>query len=244
MIGIILAAGNGMRLKSSTGVDCCKALRKINDMHLIEFALNNVLALGLEKVCIVIGQQGDLIKEAIGNEYKGMHVTYARQEEQKGLINALVCGINEIDDGEDIVLQLADEILTGLKTADIRNAVSTMDKDFYCGVTYESNPKKIKNNFSVEVDKNFNMISCKEKPTEIINDIKGTGFCIFSKNAVQMLKDMYNESTNIPNDLCDYMNTLISEGKQGAALFVAEKEFNINTAFDLEEVLVYINDKA
>lgn len=241
MIGIVLAAGNGTRLKNSTGVDCCKALKKINDSYLIEFALNNILALGLEKVCIVIGQQGDLIKEAIGNEYKGLQVTYACQKEQKGLMNALVHGIHAIDDDEHVILQLADEILTDLKTADIKSAISEMDNDFYCGVTYEDNPQKIKNNFSVDVDENFNLKGCREKPTDIINNIKGTGFCIFRNNAVQMLKDMYNESTNIPNDLCDYMNSLISNGKKGVALFVAEKEFNINTADDLEEAVDFLS---
>ena len=242
MVGIILAAGNGTRLKSSVGADCCKALTKINDMHLIEFALNNILQLGVDKVCIVIGKQGDLIKAAIGDEYKGIQVSYAFQQQQKGLINALVHGISSVEGDEDIILQLADEVLVGLKAADIRNVMLQSEYDFYCGVTFEDDENKIKNNFSVDVDEKSVIIGCKEKPVEIINNIKGTGFCIFRSSAVQLLKSMYNESTNIPNDLCDYMNSLIAAGKSGSALFVADKEFNINTSSDLEEVLNFLNE--
>ena len=39
MVGVILAAGDGTRSKMSTGQDICKSLRKINDKHLIEYAL-------------------------------------------------------------------------------------------------------------------------------------------------------------------------------------------------------------
>lgn len=241
MVGIILAAGNGTRLKNSIGSDCCKALTKINDMYLIEFALNNILQLGVDKVCIVIGKQGDLIKAAIGDEYKDIQVTYAFQQQQKGLINALVHGISSVGGDEDIILQLADEVLVGLKADDIRNAISQTEYDFYCGVTFEDDENKIKNNFSVDVDEKSVIIACKEKPVEIINNIKGTGFCIFRNSAVKLLKSMYNESTNIPNDLCDYMNSLIAAGKSGSALFVADKEFNINTYRDLEEVLNFLN---
>lgn len=240
MVGIILAAGNGTRLKSTTGEDCCKALKKINDICLIEFALGNLLQLGIEKVCIVIGKQGDLIKNAIGDSYKGIKVSYALQKEQRGLINAFVQGVVGISDDEDVILQLADEVLSGLKVSEIKSVISALRSDFYCGVTYEDNPQKIKNNFSVDADEDLTVKWCTEKPEHIINKMKGTGFCIFNSSCVQMLKGMYDEENNTPDDLCDYMNSLISEGKKGTALVVAEQEFNINTASDLKEVLDFL----
>ncbi len=240
MVGIILAAGNGTRLKNSTGEDCCKALKKIKDVCLIEFALGNLLQLGIGRVCIVIGKQGDLIKSAIGNEYKGIEVTYACQKEQKGLINALMQGINCVGDEEEIILQLADEILIGLKTQAIKSALNEMHSDFYCGVTYEADEQKIKNNFSVETAEGMTVKKCTEKPSQIINNIKGTGFGIFGCGSVKLLKELYDESTNTPNDLCDYINSLISLGKKGTALVVAEQEFNINTASDLAEALDFL----
>ena len=241
MIGIILAAGDGTRLKNSTGEDCCKALKKINDTYLIEYALNNLVELGIDRACVVIGKQGELIKEAIGAEYKGLKISYVLQKQQKGLMNALVQAIDSLDKTEDILLQLADEIFVGLKTEDIKSAISEMSSDFYCGVTYDENPDKIKNNFSVVSDENQVIEKCTEKPKTVINNIKGTGFCIFSAESVRALKLMYNESSNIPNDLCDYMNSLIAQGKKGTALVVAEKEFNINTLADVQEATAFLN---
>lgn len=235
MVGVILAAGNGVRLKNSTGEDGCKALRKINDIHLIEFALNNFIELGIDKVIIVVGKQGELIKNAIGYEYKDIVVSYAYQPHQKGLINAFVHALDVIINDEDVVLQLADEIFIDLKAENIKTLISKMAYDFYCGITYESNPEKIKNNFSIETDENSIVKKCTEKPSVVMNNIKGTGFCIFKNTSIQLLKSIYDENTNTPNDLCDYLNYLITESKKGLAFCLAEKEFNINTVSDLTE---------
>ena len=107
-------------------------------------------------------------------------------------------------------------------------------------MTYEHNTQKIKNNFSVEVDENSIIKNCIEKPSVIINNLKGTGLCIFRNDCVQLLKKMYNENTNTPGDLCCYMNNLIAQGKKGVAFVAAEKEFNINTSADLEEAQSFL----
>ncbi len=241
MVGVILAAGNGVRLRTSTGGDGCKALRKINDTYLIELALNNFVDLELDKVIIVVGQQGEMIKNAMGYEYKGIKISYSYQAQQKGLINAFVQALDSIDEGEDVVLQLVDEILVDLKADSIKALAKEMAFDFYCGITYENNPEKIKNNFSVETDGDLIIEKCTEKPSVVVNNIKGTGFCIFRHNAVQILKSIYNEAENTPNELCDFLNFLISENKKGMAFCLAEREFNINTASDLSEAENYFN---
>ena len=71
MIGVILAAGDGTRLAKSTGQNICKPLRKINNKYLLEYSLDNLIEVGATKAYIVVGKQGNLIKDAFGNEYKG-----------------------------------------------------------------------------------------------------------------------------------------------------------------------------
>ena len=82
MIGVILAAGDGTRLKKSTGQDICKSLRTIKDKHLIEFALNNLVDLGITEVYIVVGKQGDLIKNAIGDK-SGYKIRAGSENQQR-----------------------------------------------------------------------------------------------------------------------------------------------------------------
>lgn len=237
MIGVILAAGDGTRLAKSTGQDICKALRNINGKHLLEYSLENLISLGINKAYIAIGKQGDLIKDAFGSEYKSLSLHYVSQKEQKGLMNAFVEALSVIDCNETVVLQLSDEIFIDLNANDIENMVKNEKADFYCGVTPEENVEKIKNNFSVESDENSLMIKCTEKPKIVTNNIKGTGFSIFSNTAVEIIKE---KSTQFV-DLCDSFNFFVSAGYKGLVFNVAKREFNINTVEDLNEAEKYLN---
>ncbi len=235
MIGVILAAGDGTRLSISTGQDICKALRKINNTHLIEFALNNLIELEANEVYIVVGKQGDLIKNTIGNKYKTLNIHYVNQPQQKGLMNAFLQALNVMNCSETVVLQLSDEIFIDLETDAIKNAIKTEDVDFYCGVTLEENPEKIRNNFSVETDNDSLLVKCIEKPQIVTNNIKGTGFTIFNGKMQKIIKEIYDSDPDKLCDLCDCFNYLVSLGYRGLTLNVAKKEFNINTVSDLTE---------
>ena len=239
MIGVILAGGDGTRLRQSTGQDICKSLRKIKDMHLIEFALNNLINLDITEAYVVVGKQGDLIKEAIGSKYKSVNVNYVHQPQQIGLVNAFVQALNVIDDDETVILQLADEIFVDLKTESIKNLVESKKYDFFCGITTEDNPEKIKNNFSVETNSDSLLIKCIEKPKVVTNNIKGTGFSIFNGKTQKIIKETYSHSPEKLHDLCDCFNYLVESGYTGLALTIAEREFNINTQSDLTEAEVF-----
>lgn len=235
MVGVILAAGDGTRLSISTGQDICKALRKINNTHLIEFALNNLIDLGATEVYIVVGKQGELIKNAIGNKYKTLTVNYVQQPQQKGLMNAFLQALNVIDCSETVILQLSDEIFIDLETDSIKNAIKAESVDFYCGVTFEENEEKIKNNFSVETEGDSLLVKCTEKPQIVTNNVKGTGFTIFNGRTQKVIKEVYASDPDKLCDLCDCFNYLVTTGHRGLTLNVAKKEFNINTVADLTE---------
>lgn len=240
MVGVILAAGDGKRLKSSSNENRCKPLTEANGKTLIEYALDNLLALKIFKAYIVIGKEGSLIKQAIGDEYKNIEIHYVCQQEQKGLINAFIKALNVINDDETVVLQLSDEIFVNLKTEAIKNALEIEKNDFYCGVTFEENPQKIKNNFSVETDSALLLVKCTEKPEVVIDNVKGTGFSIFNGKTQKLIKETYRLNAEKLYDLCDSFNFLVKSGYHGSALFVAEKEFNINTIADLTEAESYL----
>ena len=229
MIGVILAAGDGTRLAKSTGQNICKPLRKINNKHLLEYSLDNLIELGATKAYVVIGKQGDSIKDAFGDEYKELKLQYVCQKEQKGLMNAFVEALNVMDCDDTVILQLSDEIFLDLKTEEIKKALQK-DFDFYCGITFEDDAEKIKNNFSVEADNESRLIKCIEKPQVVTNNIKGTGFTVFGSEMLEIIK-AHPELC----DLCDSFNYLTANGYKGLALHIAEREFNINTLDDLTE---------
>ena len=241
MTGIILAAGDGVRYKKSIGEDSCKILSTVNNKILLEFALNNLKFLNISKVFIVVGSSAEAIKKEIGYTYDGITVNYVDQPIRKGIINALVQSLKTAE-ADDIVLQLADEIFINFRPDEVIRNITDKTCDFMCGITYETDCEKIKNNYSVHVDEKLSLKKCTEKPDTIINNIKGTGFCVFSKNCVQLLYNIYDEKSNKPTDLCDYMNLLISSGKTGRCICIADKEFNINKYSDLQEASEYFSD--
>lgn len=234
MVGVILAAGDGKRLKDSRNDNCCKPLIKLNGKHLIIYALDNLVQLKISEAYIVIGKEGAEIKNTIGNEYDGIKIHYVCQQEQIGLVNALVQALKVIDCDETVILQLSDEIFIDLDFKSIQNALEITAFDFYCGITPEENEEKIRNNFSVETDNESLIIKCTEKPKVVINNIKGTGFTIFSGKAQKIIKEIYESESGKLYDLCDCFNYLAANHR-GLAFSVAKKEFNINTVSDLIE---------
>lgn len=235
MVGIILAAGDGTRLKSSTHTECCKPLIKLNNKTLLEYSLDNLVQLQITTAFVVVGKEGTYIESAFGDEYKGIDLHYVYQQEQKGLMNAFFQALIVMDNDETVLLQLSDEIFIDMNFQTINNILKTEEFDFYCGVTPEESPEKIMNNFSVETDNNFLLTKCVEKPKAVTNDIKGTGFTIFNGRILKIIKE-YDEL----RDLCDCFNFLTKSGYKGLTFFCAKKEFNINTADDLDEAESYL----
>ena len=243
MIGVILAAGDGTRLKIPSDSADCKALKKANQKCLIEYALNNLIDLNIDNAIIVVGKHGNLIRSFLGNKYKGINISYVTQQKQNGLINAFIQAIKVIPSHKDVVLQLADEIFVNFDVNSVQKYIDNTDYIFSCGITYENNPDKIKSNFSIDLNENQTIIKCTEKPMVVTNNIKGTGFCIFKKEALQNLLKLYDEEKNTPNDLCDYINFLTTHNKKCGVFLVADKEFNINTKTDLEEADLFLQTK-
>lgn len=75
MKALILAAGFGKRLRPITNT-IPKSMVEVNGTPLLVNALNNLTALGIKDIGIVVGHMSDYIKEHIGTEYKGATITY------------------------------------------------------------------------------------------------------------------------------------------------------------------------
>ena len=239
MIGIILAAGKGRRLMKDTGIDQSKALLVVNHKRLIDYALENLELMQVEKIYIVVGEHKSEVVEAVGDNYRGIPIAYVIQSEPIGLMNAISKVLPFCDTGA--VLQLSDEVFIDVNTTFLKS-FQNQTADFLCGIIHERYQERIKENYSVLTDARGYILQTHEKPTELINDLKGTGFCVFNKACIDVLKRVYSEKENAPCDLSDFMNLLIWEGKTGKCFEVAQTEVNINTKADLDFALKQLGD--
>ena len=224
MVGVVLAAGSGSRFIEDYGAELCKALVKVNGRHIIEYSLENLFSMRVERIYIVVGRY------VVGDDFCGIPVCYVRQDPPAGLVNAISKTLPFFDD--DMTVQLGDEIFLDADIDALRDEAGTHANDFICCVTDEPDVEKIKKNYSVEIDGDFSVLSCTEKPEIVRNRYKGTGFCVFSAECVRFLRGRYDEARNFPYDLCDYMNLLISVGKRGRCRLLKGKEINVNTVSD------------
>ena len=241
MIGLILAAGEGKRLNNDMPEKTAKPLVNINQKYLIEYSLQNCVDAGIKTVIIVVNSDNkNSIASSIGSEYNGMNIFYAVQKSPIGLLNAALSASEYLNDC--VMLQLSDEIFINPKIKECVKLYAD-GADFVVTFVYENNKEKIRNNFSIDLDGNRNVIHCVEKPKKIINDLKGTGLCIFSRECMDLLKKLYNQSENYPDNLCDAFNLLVESRKSGKAFCISEEEININTVSELEYAQTITRDE-
>lgn len=95
---IILAAGNGKRMKS----ELPKVLIPVRGKPLITHILDSVKKTGLsDRPVIVVGQQRDLVMKTLGGDYE-----YIVQEEQKGTGHAVIITRKILEDKADHIMVL------------------------------------------------------------------------------------------------------------------------------------------
>lgn len=87
MQAVILAAGKGTRMKELTQ-SVPKPMLKVHDKTLIEHKLD-VLPPEITEVILIIGYQGDVIREYFKDEFGGRRITYVEQENLNGTAGAL-----------------------------------------------------------------------------------------------------------------------------------------------------------
>lgn len=75
MKAVICMAGEGKRLRPLTN-DIPKGMIRIGNKTILEYLLDNLSAVGLKDVIIVIGYKGDQVKKKIGTRYKDCHIKY------------------------------------------------------------------------------------------------------------------------------------------------------------------------
>lgn len=97
---IILAAGKGTRMLS----DLPKVLHKVAGKPMLQHVLDTCLELGADRLHVVYGYGGDLLRENIHSD----DINWVLQEEQKGTGHAVEMAMSHIDDSSTILVLYGD----------------------------------------------------------------------------------------------------------------------------------------
>lgn len=100
-VAVILTAGKSTRMKTAIP----KALHPLMGKTLISHIIDNCRSAGFERVILVIGYKGDMIREALGDE-----VEYVEQGEPRGTAHALLSAKEVLKDFQGVILSIYGDV--------------------------------------------------------------------------------------------------------------------------------------
>ena len=207
MQAVVLAAGKGTRLRPLTE-DKPKGLVEIDDQPILTHCFEKLVELNAAELIVVVGYRGQDIVDYYGEEFHGVPITYAHQEQQLGLAHALNAVEEHVTD--EFMLMLGDNIFeANLEDVVRRQRETRVDAAFLV----EEVPYEEASRYGVCNTNGYGEITeVVEKPDDPPSNLVMTGFYTFSPaifNATQLVQP----SDRGEYELSDAIDLLIHSGR-------------------------------
>jgi len=239
MKALILAAGRGKRLGEISEFRN-KCLIEIKEKALIEYSLDNAINIGVDEIVVVVGYRAEDITNYYKDCYKNKPIKYVMQNEQKGLVHAIECSRDTID-GSDFVLLLGDELMINTRYKEFINKYISEDLFCLCGVVSVEDRNLIKKTYSVIQDESGKIYRLIEKPSNPMNNIMGTGNCIFKNEIYNYIVKTPINQTRGEKELPDLVQCAIDDGRVVKTFFICDRYININAFGEIRKANSYFS---
>lgn len=260
MKGIILAGGSGTRLYPITkGVS--KQLLNVYDKPMIYYPLSVLMQAGIKDILVITTKEDqENFKRVLGDGSKfGINLNYIIQPSPDGLAQAFILGEEFIGD-DSCAMVLGDNIFYGNGLEDVLKEASNNAQDGYA--TIFGYQVKDPQRFGImEIDKNNNVISVEEKPTNPKSDYAITGLYFYPKGVsekasqvkpskrgeleITTLNDMYLQDGTLKacllNDGYAWFDTGTFDSMKDAIDFVSSVQKNKDKVVCCPEAIAYNN---
>ena len=185
MKGVILHGGSGTRLRPLTYTDV-KQLLPLAGKPVSEYALMNLIELGISEICIILGEIGAReVQEYYGDGTKwNVSITYIFQGKPLGIAHAISL-VKNFANNEPFVVVLGDNYFhSGL--ASMKNAFLDNRFDAYLGLTEVSHPSE----FGIAEVSDGRIISIAEKPKVPKSNLAVTGVYFLRFSIFEIISDL------------------------------------------------------
>lgn len=231
LIGVILAAGNGVRLLPFTR-HYPKPLLPIANEPLMAYQIRMMKSAGIEEIIIVIGHLGFQIAGAIGDGSRfGVKIRYVEQEKRLGIAHALYSLESEIDSafllflGDIFFLTRGlDRMIAHLLEGRAQAVLATKP---------EKDPAVISRNFAVIKDDEGRVRRVVEKPRYSPSHLKGCGLYLFNQDFFDALRRTPRTAIRDEYELTDAIQIYIDDGARVLSCNVIEADMNLTYPEDL-----------
>lgn len=187
MKGIILAGGSGSRLLPAT-FSISKQLIPVYDKPMIFYPLSILMLANIKEILIIttprdLGTFQNLLGD--GSKY-GVSLQYKVQENPNGIAEALKLGESFLQN-EPVCLILGDNIFYGSGLIKKLESAAKLEKGARVFAYNVNDPSRFG---IIEFDKEQNVLSIEEKPTNPKSDFAVTGIYFYDKTAVEKVKSL------------------------------------------------------
>ena len=241
MKGVILAAGEGTRLRPKTD-EVPKPLAEVGGEQILTRCLETLLELGVDEAVIVVGYRGERIEERYGKTFRGLDISYAHQAERDGLAHAVLAAGDHID--SDVVVLNGDNIYAANLTAVVERHATT-DADITFPVE-EVSPDAATRGAVCELDADGRVTGLVEKPEDPPSTLVPAA-CYVLPPAIVPACRIVRPSARGEYELPDTIDLLIHAGYSVETVPFEGWKVNVNTERDIERAeqrLSQANDDA
>jgi UDP-N-acetylglucosamine diphosphorylase / glucose-1-phosphate thymidylyltransferase / UDP-N-acetylgalactosamine diphosphorylase / glucosamine-1-phosphate N-acetyltransferase / galactosamine-1-phosphate N-acetyltransferase len=235
MKALVLAGGRGSRLDELTENEN-KCMHEFRGIPLIEYSLRNATAAGVSEIVIVVGYKAESIINHFGNSFESTPVKYVIQWVQKGLVDAIGCSQETVGDA-DFMLFLADEVLIEPRHPEMLVRFRSDEVFALCGVVRVEDSEQIRKTYAMICQEdNHQIYRLIEKPKTVLNNLMGTGNCIFKNEIFHYIS--YTPINQIRNEkeMPDLVQCAIDQGRVVKYFDIGGQYININTLEDIEKL--------
>ncbi|WP_164415110.1 glucose-1-phosphate thymidylyltransferase RfbA [Streptomyces salinarius] len=187
MKGIVLAGGRGTRMYPST-LAMSKQLLTVYNKPMVYHPLSVLMLAGIREILVISAPESiPALRMLLGDgSHLGLDITYAVQEEPRGIAEALIIGADHIGD-DPVALVLGDNVFHGAGFPRLlRSARDQLD-----GCTLFGYPVSDPERYGIgETDAEGNLVSLEEKPVEPRSDNAITGLYYYEPDVVEIARDL------------------------------------------------------